>query len=52
MSQVKKFFMKNTRLPLAPTIMFKDYIQKVLIKHDPKQELGPHDDKSSWYNEA
>lgn len=32
-------------------IMFKECLQKGIIKLDPNQELGPHDDKPSWYNE-
>lgn len=39
-------------LPLALVIMFKDFLQKGLIKLDLKQEIGPHDDKTSWYNDV
>lgn len=36
-SQAKKNFMKSNSLPLVPVVMFKEYLQKGIIKHDPKQ---------------
>jgi len=31
--------------------MFKDCLQNGLITPDPQRELGPNDEKPSWYNE-
>ena len=44
-------FSNNIMLPLALTIMFRDYLQKGLIDPKLQKELGPHDDKCSSYNE-